>query len=295
MRPLSRERPKAVLPTLDLPNLGWALARVARAGIERVWVNAHFHAAAIEETARDYGERLGLQVEISYEDRGPLGTAGALKKISANLTEPIVLLSADVLTDLPIERVIEAHASSGGAATLAVIPTSDNADMLIEEGWVTELIDRQDRSRPGYIYANLGVFETEVLNYIPDGASGLFETVMVGLDSAGKGMAAVEWDGYFIDVGTPQDHLRSNLDALAEGETKGGLSPNTPQRHDHLAFVGAGARVEDVELRHVIVGSNAAIAPGSSLQRCVVWDGAEVREGDYADSVITPKRVVRAS
>jgi len=48
MAPLNAELPKALVPTLDVPQLAWILAGLRRAGLDRVWVNAHAGYEAIE-------------------------------------------------------------------------------------------------------------------------------------------------------------------------------------------------------------------------------------------------------
>ena len=62
------------------------------------------------------------------------------------------------------------------------------------------------------------------------------------------------------------------------------------EQWDVMAFVGEGASVEDTDLRHCVVGKGATVAPGSRLERCVVWAGAHLPRGDYRDTIVTPNR-----
>lgn len=298
MRPLSKERPKSVLPTLDVPQLGWALARLATAGVPSAWVNAHDGANLVREAAESAGDRLEMRVMISHEAEAPLGTAGALARITGHLTETFVVMNADVLCDLSIQRLIDAHRSSGASATVAAIPTESEADFGIEEGWVLELVDRQDRLRSGHRYGGMAVFEPEAIAFVPPGASGLYETVFTRLIQEEKGIAAVEWEGYWRDIGSPAAHLGANLDALAQSFDDSGIPKllgGAPYRRDAQAFVGAGAEIEEVEVRHVVIGSGAVIARGTRLERCVVWDGAYIERGEYRDAILTGSQVVPAA
>lgn len=295
MHPLSSERPKALMPTLDVPQLAWALAGLPAVGVELAWVNQSSSAEHIEEEARKAGERLGLKVQISQEAEGPLGTAGALRKLAAELTETFLVLNADVAGNVDLRMLIEAHRHSGGAATLVVVPTDNGADLVAEHGWVVDLVDRRDRTGRGHIYAGIGAFEPEVLAYVPDGVSGLFETVMMGLLRDRQGLAVVEWSGYWLDVGNPAAHLRANLDALSGALPAADIVQSMGdgfERWDRLAYVGNGARVEGAELRYGVVGRGARLAPGTYLERSVVWDGATVPRGFYRDAVLTPRRVL---
>lgn len=295
MRPLTNERSKALLPTLDVPQLGWALMRLGRAGVNTGWVNAHSWSEQILDYAEEVSLELGLSLEVSEEVEAPLGTAGALRRISGYLTETFVVTNADVATDAPVAAVLDAHRSAGSTATLLVVETSNYADFALEEGWVIDVVDRKEQLRSGHRYGGLAVLEPTVLDLIPNEPSGLYETVFTTLAQRPGSMATFEWNGYWRDVGTPSDHLRANLDALS-----GALDASVvrelrqePVRHDEFAYVGEGSRIEDVALRHTIVGRGAEIAPGSRLERCVVWDSASVPKGTYRDSVLTGRQTVK--
>jgi NDP-sugar pyrophosphorylase family protein len=294
MRPLSLDRPKPLIPILDVPQLVWALARLRSAHVMDAWVNAHSESDRIFNEAQEAAERLGLRLRVSHEPENPLGSAGALRKVAEG-DQAVLVTNSDVATDLPLEKLIEAHRSAGGIATLLAIPADEEADLVIEEGWVTELIEKRDWPRAGYRYGGTGIFESEALRYIPYGASGLFETVMAAALRDRAGLAAFEWDGYWMDVGTPAAHLRVNLDALSgafELREIPQLAGQNPLKWDGLSYVASGARVDDVVLRHAVVGRGAKVEPETRLERCVVWDGSVVKRGDYRDAVITEKRVV---
>ena len=56
------------------------------------------------------------------------------------------------------------------------------------------------------------------------------------------------------------------------------------------ASVGSRVLVIEADLRHCVVGKRATVAPGSRLERCVVWAGAHLPRGDYRDMIVTPNR-----
>ena len=296
MAPLTPERHKALLPTFGVPQLAWVLASLARAGIEQAWVNAHQAPEQLAQVADAEAARRGMAVELSHERELALGTAGALRHLAAQLTEPFVVANADVACDAPLERLLAAHRSARAPATLLAIPVAEEADFYLDESWVGDLIDRREEIRAGHRYAGVGVFEPEVLRYIPDGPSGLYETVLTGLVNDGRGVAALEWEGYWLDIATPTDHLNANLDILSsrrEPRLVSDVVGDSCSRWDVQAYVGAGASVADVDLRHAVVGDGAVVAPGSQLERCVVWDGATVPRGRYREAIVTRTQVVR--
>jgi NDP-sugar pyrophosphorylase family protein len=293
MAPLSAELPKALVPTLDTPQLAWGLAALRRAGLDQVWVNAHADYEAIDRLVAQQGVQREMKIHVSHEREVALGTAGALRPIARELTEAFLVANADVATDLAVDRLIEAHRSARAVATVLAIPVEDEADFALEQSWVFDLIDRREEVRSGHRYGGLAIFEPEVLSYVPEGESGLYETVFKGLIRDHRGFAALEWDGYWLDIGTPRDHLKANIDVLAgmrDPKLATDAAGQACERWDVMAFVGEGASVDDVELRHSIIGKKATVAPGSRLERCVVWAGAHLPRGDYRDTIVTPSR-----
>ena len=297
MAPLSDERPKALLPTLDVPQVYWSLAALKAAGVHRVWVNARGEAPLVRRAVEEAGAALRLDVRLSAEPEEPLGTSGALALLAPQLDETFVVVNADVASSLPLTSLVEAHYSARGHATLVGIPTGTNADLIVEAGWVVQLVDRHRRVGAGHVYAGIGIFEPSVLPYVPAGRSHLYDTVMTGLMQSGLGLAVHEWGGYWSDIADAGAHLKVNLEALAGMLTAPGAAPalrGTVVRWDRLAYVGEGADVEDVELHHAVVGAGAKVEPGTRLERCVVWDGALVERGAYEDAVLTGQQVVDA-
>src|SRR6266516_3307733 len=130
MAPLSSERPKALIPTLDAPQLSWVLALLSRAGIRRGWVNAHTDPGLIEAVVAQQAAQRGMTLSVSHERESPLGTAGAIRPLAAELTETFLVANADVATDLAVERLLQAHASAKAPATVLAIPAEDDADLI---------------------------------------------------------------------------------------------------------------------------------------------------------------------
>ncbi|HEU5001472.1 MAG TPA: NDP-sugar synthase [Actinomycetota bacterium] len=296
MAPLTPERPKALLPTLDAPQLVWLLAALEQAGVDHAWVNTHGEGAdLVREAVGRESSRRAMTISVSDEGSEPLGTAGALRALRNELTAAFLVANADVATDFPVERLVEAHRSARSPATLLAIPVEDAADFVLEESWVIDLVDRREQVRSGHRYGGLAVFEPSVLDTIPAGPSGLYETVMTPLVTAHQGLAAVEWDGYWLDIAAPLDHLQANLDVLAgmrDPKLAASAVGEACERWDVMAYVGEGATADDVDLRHSVVGRRATVAAGSHLERCIVWPGAHLPRGEYRDTVVTPTRVL---
>lgn len=296
MRPLSLERPKPLIPTLDVSQLAWMLAALRWAGVERTWVNANERPEEIRREAVSAGRLLGLELRMCFEPRSPLGTAGTLRRLARYLTSTFVVANADLATDAPVGKLVDLHRKMKAAATLLAVPARRRADMVIEARRVLHLVDRRTSDRPGHHYGGIGVFEPSVLSHIPDGPAGLYETVLTGMMREGAPVAALAWPGYWRDVGSPEAHLAANLDALA-GTFDGRGIPDFLLdgwlRWDGDAYVGESARCEGALLEKTVVGRGARVDARARLRRCVVWDGAPVPEGEHEDTVFTPRAQLR--
>ena len=78
LRPLTDQRPKALLEIAGKPILEIVLGRLAAAGVREVVVNVHHHAEQVERYLRGCAH-LGLRLEVSREAE-LLDTGGGLKK-----------------------------------------------------------------------------------------------------------------------------------------------------------------------------------------------------------------------
>lgn len=123
LRPLTDDRPKALVEINGRTLLEITLTRLRSFGIRDVIINVHHFADAIADylqAKRDFG----MRIEISREDV-LLDTGGGLKKaahffLEDKLDEPFLLHNVDVVSSLDIGRMIHFHLESHALATLAV-------------------------------------------------------------------------------------------------------------------------------------------------------------------------------
>ncbi len=133
LRPLTNDRPKALVTVAGHALLEIALQRLRSFGIDEVIVNTHHFA----EKIRDYlaaNHNFGMRIEISHEEV-LLDTGGGLKKAAwfflesspkNGIDEPFLVHNADVISTIDLARMVAFHRACGALATLAVAdrPTS---------------------------------------------------------------------------------------------------------------------------------------------------------------------------
>lgn len=122
LRPLTNDRPKALVEINGRTLLEITLGRLRAAGITDVIVNTHHFADLVEQFlgSRDFGMRIAISHEPVLLDTG-----GGLKHAAWFFDdEPFVLHNVDVLTNIDLASMLRFHREQDA---LAVLATQDRA------------------------------------------------------------------------------------------------------------------------------------------------------------------------
>lgn len=169
------------------------------------------------------GKSFGVHIEY-YEEKVPLGNAGALFKIKNKLTEDFLLLNADAMFDVDFNRFVNFHRAHNGLVTLFTHPNSHPYDsgliIAAQDGSVEKWLAKEDERPEFYknrVNAGLHVISPKIFDLIdidPEtvgcaGEDG--ETIKIDLDRqilkplAGTGkMFCYDSPEYVKDMGTPE-------------------------------------------------------------------------------------------
>lgn len=136
LRPLTDDRPKALVELQGRTLLEITLARLRRFGIQEVIVNVHHFGEMVVDYLRARNN-FGMQVEISREQE-LLDTGGGLKKAAPFFLrdggeEPFVVHNVDVLSSIDIAAMLRRHKERGALATLAVQRRPSSRQLLFNE------------------------------------------------------------------------------------------------------------------------------------------------------------------
>src|SRR5437762_5682654 len=121
LRPLTNDRPKALVEIAGRTLLEITLARLRAFGIREVIVNVHHFADMVVEYLKVH-DSFGMRIEVSREDV-LLDTGGGLKKAAWFFTpsdEPFLLHNVDVLSTIDLRCMLQFHLQNQALATLAV-------------------------------------------------------------------------------------------------------------------------------------------------------------------------------
>ncbi len=120
LRPLTDTCPKPLLPLGGRPIITHAMEHLLTAGVERFIVNTH-HLAPVYHQVFPDSRWQGIPIVFRYEPC-LLDTAGGLKNIEDLLEgdEGLLVYNGDVVSDLPLQRLLAAHQEGGREVTLAL-------------------------------------------------------------------------------------------------------------------------------------------------------------------------------
>lgn len=273
LRPLTDRLPKPLVPFYHEPFIVSVLRRCRAAGIDDVMINTH-HLPEKWEEAFPGGEWEGMKLGFSYEPV-LLETGGGLKKVESWVDgEPVLVCNADILTDIPLEQVIQAHEGSESAATLVLRSGGHNCNVGFDpsSGKVTDMRHALGVTPGEYQFTGIYALSPAVLHCLPPGVPVSMVEAFLMLIPEGKVRGIVCDEGRWIDLGTPESYIEAH--ALVSG-----------RKVHPLAEIDSSACLDEF----TVVGPGAKIGPGAMLEKCVVWPGAVVSAGRrHAGEVILP-------
>jgi NDP-sugar pyrophosphorylase family protein len=138
LRPLTNERPKALVEVAGRTLLEIALLRLRSFGVNEVIINVHHFADLVVQYLKT-NNNFGMKIAISRE-YGLLDTGGGLKKAgyffldgSGDPDAPFILHNVDVISTIDLKRMVQTHTDSKALATLAVQNRKTSRYLLFDE------------------------------------------------------------------------------------------------------------------------------------------------------------------
>jgi len=202
LAPLTSEVPKPLLPVGGRPILVRQIEWLRRFGVIDVVLAVGYLRQKIFETLGD-GRRLGVRVFYSVEEE-PLGTGGAVKNAELFITDDVfIVLNGDVLTNLDLNKLVEALGDADGAIALVPLRSPYGIVEFDGEGHITQF--KEKPILEGF-YINAGVYalRRKVLSELPDRGN-LEETLFPRLAQQRRLKAVVYRDVFWRSVDSLKD------------------------------------------------------------------------------------------
>ena len=212
LKPYTTVFPKPLMPIGESPILEIIIKQLKAKGFNEITL-AVGHLSELIMAFFNNGSKYGLKIEYSKEEK-KLGTAGGLGLLKNKLEDDFLVMNGDVLTGLDFSEFLEFHKKTGSIATIALNRRHVDIDFgVVELDENRALIGYIEKPKIDYL-VSMGVyaFNESILEYIPSHEYLDIPDLMKRLLSEGEKVNGFIHDGYWLDIGRPDDYIKANED-----------------------------------------------------------------------------------
>ncbi|HZP04453.1 MAG TPA: nucleotidyltransferase family protein [Terracidiphilus sp.] len=207
--------PKPMAPVAGTPFLEILLNQLQRAGCARVVLSVgHLYTVIQNHVGAAFR---GMCIDYSIEN-SPLGTGGAIRAaLQATTEKSVLVLNGDTFLDADYAAMLRFHEAEAVRMTMAVTHRDDVArygGVIVTNKRVTGFQEK-GRSGAGWINAGAYVIDRDLQwpAHLPEKFS--FETDFLAPEISRLAPAAYEVNGFFLDIGVPEDLDRAQTELAA--------------------------------------------------------------------------------
>jgi NDP-sugar pyrophosphorylase family protein len=215
IRPLTEDRPKAMVEIAGRPIVEHQLRWLAENGVRDVVISLGYRADILREHVGD-GSRFGIRVGYAIEAE-PLGRGGGLKFAAGHLVRPtgaFFALNGDIICRFSLHDMVELHWQLEASTTIALAPYRSTWGVVELDGdRITAFT--QSPKLPYWINAGVYVLEAETVERLPERGDHE-ETTFPGMAAEGR-LAGYRIEGYWRGIDTLKDatEATNELERLA--------------------------------------------------------------------------------
>lgn len=204
------DRPKPMALIDEKPFMEYVVHELSRHGIDDIIFAVGYKGSMVEEYFGD-GSGFGVRVSYAYEEE-LLGTAGAIKNAGRLATEDrFFVLNADTFYQINYGRIIKLQQDEDldMALVLREVPdVSRYGEAVLTGQTLTAFNEKTTEARPGTINGGIYLMKRELLEDIPEGKVSLENEMIPKWLKEGRRLGGIVNDGYFIDIGIPEDYFK---------------------------------------------------------------------------------------
>ena len=219
LREVSRDIPKAMMPVCGIPFLAYLLQQLLDAGVQRAILSLGYRHDLITSF---FGNRYqGMQLIYSIEEN-PLGTGGAVKHALASAkSETLLVLNGDSYFHIDIASFFAYHIMSAGHITIALKQLPDCSRYGKVSFNNNRIISFKEKgaSGDGYINGGLYIINRQIFSEFPMEQAFSLEKDLLERKLSDLVIVPYISNGYFIDIGTPDDYRKAQSDFAGREKT----------------------------------------------------------------------------
>lgn len=213
LRSVVSEVPKCMAPVAGKPFLWYLLKYLTRYDVSRVILSVGYLREVIFRWIDEVGDEFPFSFDYAVEEE-PLGTGGGIKlALSKALTQDVVILNGDTFFDVDLMQLYDAHVIGKKAITLALKPMRrferyGTVNMEPITGTILSFSEKK-YCEEGLINGGVYVIRKNSPIFEGLGVKFSFETAVLEPQCARHQLLGVVQNGYFIDIGVPEDYQRA--------------------------------------------------------------------------------------
>lgn len=226
LQPFTLHHPKALAVVNGKTLLQRNVEYLQQQGITELIVNVHHFPDQIIN-AIETNNGWGSKISISDESDAVLETGGGLQKAAwyFEKEESFVVMNVDMLTTLPLTKMIQQHETNKPLATLAITDRTSSRYLLFdannklcgwknmatleEKGAVVGYSENQKQSLAAKAFSGIHVINTKIFNVIEQQGKFSFIDVYMSLCGNNTIEGFNHSDSLLIDVGKPESILKA--------------------------------------------------------------------------------------
>src|SRR3989344_9385323 len=176
LRPLTEATPKPLLPIHGKPIIEHVIKNLKRYGITKIIISTGYKAEQVQQYFGD-GSSLGVSINYALESE-PLGTGGAVKLASKDLTKPFFLIWGDNLMDINFSRM-EQEFFMAGVPLMMTLTYREDVEHFgvakLEGKKIITFVEKPKREEAPSTLINAGAFiiDPSCLQLLPEGKSSI--------------------------------------------------------------------------------------------------------------------------
>lgn len=208
LRPYTVVLPKPLMPIGEYPILEVIIRQLIQHGFTHITMAVNHQAEIIKAFFQD-GARWGIKIDYSLEDK-PLSTMAPLRLIN-DLPEDFLVMNGDILTDLNFSDFYAEHVSKQNIFTISSHVREQKIDYGVLEMDADGYLSGFKEKPKSCHLVSMGVYmaNRRILDFIPEGLSYGFDNLMLDLIEAAKPASVRKFEGYWLDIGRPDDYMQA--------------------------------------------------------------------------------------
>ena len=210
LRSVVSDRPKPMALVEGKTFMEYVIQGLKAHGVTDIIFAVGYKGSMVEEYFQD-GSAFGIRASYAYEEE-LLGTAGAIKNAARLMKgDRVFVLNADTFYQLDYSRLVSLMDEQKLDMALVLRKVDDISrygQAVLEGAQLVGFNEKSEEAKPGTINGGVYLIRKELIDHIPEGKVSLENEMIPKWLKERRPLGGFVNDGYFIDIGIPEDYFR---------------------------------------------------------------------------------------